>query len=73
MVEGRSALKIVTGKVKRNRLLGRPRNTWKDNVRMDLKEIAIYTKNLVDSDQDKGYWRALYGCGFEPPGFIYHQ
>ena len=26
---------------------------------MDLKEIAINTKNWVDSAQDKDYWRTL--------------
>ena len=27
------------------RPLGRPRRTWEDNIRMDLKEIGINTKN----------------------------
>ena len=26
---------------------------------MDLKEIGIKTKNLVDSAQDRDYWRSL--------------
>ena len=30
-----------------------------DNIRMDLKEIGINTKNLVDSAQDRDYWRTL--------------
>ena len=28
---------------------GRPRRRWEGNIRMDLKEIGINTKNLVDS------------------------
>ena len=26
---------------------------------MDLKEMGINTRNLVDSPQDRDYWRAL--------------
>ena len=32
---------------------------WEDNIRMDLKEININTRNWVDSAQDSDYWRAL--------------
>ena len=39
--------------------LGRPRRRWEDNIRMDLKEIGISTRNLVDSAQDRNFWRAL--------------
>ena len=45
------------------RPLGRPRLRWEDNIRMDLKEIDINTRNWVDSAQDRDYWRAI-----EPPG-----
>ena len=40
-----------------NRPLGRPRSRWEDNIRMDLKEIGINTRNWVELAQD--YWRAL--------------
>jgi hypothetical protein len=30
-----------------------------DNIRMDLKEMCISTRNWVDSAQDMDYWRAL--------------
>ena len=36
-----------------------PRRRWEDNIRMDLKEIGINTRNWVDSAQGKDYWRAL--------------
>ena len=35
--EGRSALKIGTGKPTGKRLLGRPRRRWEDNIRMVLE------------------------------------
>ena len=59
MVDGKSAFKILAGKLTGKRPLGRPRCTWKDKIRMGLKEIAINTRNWVDSVQDRDYWRAL--------------
>ena len=41
------------------RPLGRPRSRLEDNIRMGLKVIGINTRNLVDSDEDRDYWRAL--------------
>ena len=35
------------------------RRNWEDNIRTDLEEIGINTRNLVDSVQDRNYWRAL--------------
>jgi len=51
------AMEIIkaTGK----RPLGRPRSRWEGNIRMNLKEIYINTRNWVDSAQDRDYWRAL--------------
>ena len=51
--------------------LRRPRRRWEDNIRMDLKEIGINTRNWVDSAQDTDYWRALvnghWTSGFHKP------
>ena len=59
MEEGRNALKILAGTPTGKRPLGRPRRRWGDNIRMDLKEIGINTRNWVDSAQDRDYWRSL--------------
>ena len=46
MEEGKRAFKILTGKATGKRPLGRrPRHRWEDNIRMDLKEIGINTRN----------------------------
>ena len=47
--EGRGALKILTGKLKGKRPLGRFRHQWEDNIRMNLKEMAVNMSNLIDS------------------------
>ena len=62
--ESRSDFKIVTGTPAEKRSLGRPRRRWEDNIRMDLKEIGINTRNWVDSAQDRYYWRALVNVTF---------
>ena len=45
MEEGRSAFKILMGKFTGKRPFGRPRRRWEDNIRMDLKELGINTRN----------------------------
>ena len=59
MEEGRSVFKTLTGTLAGKRPLGRPRRRWEDNIRMDLKEIGINTRNWVHSAQDRNYWRVL--------------
>ena len=51
MEEDRSAFKIFTGKS--------PRLRWEDNIRKDLKEMGINTKDFVGCIQDTDYWRAF--------------
>ena len=52
-------LSKLTGKPTRKRPSEKPRRRWEDGVRMDLKEIGVYTKNWVYSGQDRDYWIAL--------------
>jgi hypothetical protein len=39
MGERRGVLIVMVGKPERKRPLGRPRNIWEDNIKMDLKEV----------------------------------
>ena len=59
IVEFRSAFKILIRKPTGKKPLGRPRRRWEDNIRMNLKEIGINTRNGADSTQDRNYWRAI--------------
>ena len=45
MKEGRRAFKILTGTPTGKRHLGGPRRRWEDNIRMNLKEKGINTRN----------------------------
>jgi hypothetical protein len=44
MGEGRGAYRVLVGKPKGKRPLGRPRHRWEDNIKMDFKEIGIMGK-----------------------------
>lgn len=39
MQEKRNACRVLIGKPKLNRLLGRPMHRWEGNVKMDLKDL----------------------------------
>ena len=64
MEEGRSSVKILSGKPTRKILLGWPRRRWEENIRMNLKEIGISTRNWIDLAQYRDYWRALVNAAF---------
>ena len=48
MQQGGSIFQNFNSKPTENRHLGRTRRRWEDNIRKDLKEIGIYTRNRVD-------------------------
>jgi hypothetical protein len=41
MGEGRGVYRFLIGKSEGKRSLGRPRRSWEDNIKMDLREIGI--------------------------------
>jgi hypothetical protein len=59
MEEMRNAYKILIGKCKAKRPLGRPRHKWVDNVRMDLKEIVWEVVNWIHLADNKNQWRII--------------
>ena len=38
----------LTGKSTGKRLLGRPWHSWEGNIRIDIKEISVNTRNSID-------------------------
>jgi hypothetical protein len=55
----RGVFNILTGSSTGKRPLGRSGRRWEENIKIDLKEIDINTRNCVDSTQDRDYWRVL--------------
>jgi hypothetical protein len=46
------------GKLEGKRPPGRPRPTWEDNIKMDIREIG-YSVDWVNLAQDRDQWRVL--------------
>ena len=56
---GRRALNILTVTSTGKRRFEMPRRRWEDNIRMDLKELGINTRNWVHSAQGRDYGEPL--------------
>jgi hypothetical protein len=59
MREGRDVYRVLLGRPEGNRPLGRPRSRWKDNIKMDLREIGTDGANWLRLAQDRVKWRAF--------------
>jgi hypothetical protein len=55
----RNAYRILVGKLKGMRPLGKPRGRWEDDVRMDLRERWWKCVDWIDLAQDRDQWPAL--------------
>jgi hypothetical protein len=59
MGENRSAFKVLVGKPKGNRPLGRLRRKWEDNIKLDVKDMELEDVNWTHLAQVMDQWRAL--------------
>jgi hypothetical protein len=59
MEEGRGVYRVLIGRPEGKRPPGRPRRRWKDNIKMDLREIGIDGTNWIRLAQDRVRWRAF--------------
>jgi hypothetical protein len=55
----RNACKILVGKPESNRLLGRTRRRWEDNIKVDLWRIGFQGVDWTRLAQDRYRRRAL--------------
>ena len=58
MGERRGVHRVLVGKPKGKRSLGRPRRRWEDNIKMDLQEVEV-GEDWMELAQDRDSWRAL--------------
>jgi hypothetical protein len=49
----------IVGKPEGRRPLGRPRRSWVDNIKMNLREIGWDGMDWIDLAQDRDQWRAI--------------
>jgi hypothetical protein len=59
MGKKRNTFKLLVGKSKGRRPLGKPRRRWFDNNKMDLVEVEWGDVDWIGLAQDRGRWRAL--------------
>jgi hypothetical protein len=59
MGERRGAYRALMGKPVGRRPLGRPRHTWEDNIKVDLREVRWGGIDWIDLAQDRGRWLAV--------------
>jgi hypothetical protein len=59
MGEGRGVYRVLVGRPKGKRPLGRPRRRWEANINIDLREIEIDGLNWIRLVQDRVRWRAF--------------
>ncbi|KAJ4452129.1 hypothetical protein ANN_03647 [Periplaneta americana] len=58
MGEFRNAYRVLVGRLKGKRPLGRPRRRWEDNIKMDLREVGYDDRDWINLAQDRDRWRA---------------
>jgi hypothetical protein len=51
MGEGRGVYRVLVGRPKGKRPLGRPRRRWEDNIKMVLREVGIDVANWIQLAQ----------------------
>jgi hypothetical protein len=50
---------VLVGRPEGKRPLGRPRRRWKDNIKMDIKEMGIDGTNRIRLAQDRVRWQGF--------------
>jgi hypothetical protein len=59
MGEERVVYRVLVEISEVKRPLGRPRRSWEDNIKLDLREIGIDGANWIQLAQDRVRWRAF--------------
>jgi hypothetical protein len=59
MWEKRNVYRLLVGKPKGKRPLGRPRHRWVYNIRMDLEEVGWDDVDWIGLSKDRNRWKAL--------------
>jgi hypothetical protein len=66
MGERRGIYKVLAGKSEGKRPLGRPRDRWEDNIKMDLQEVRYGGMVWIKLAQDRDRWRACVNVVMNP-------
>ncbi|KAJ4445269.1 hypothetical protein ANN_07070 [Periplaneta americana] len=58
MGESRNAYRVLVGRPEGKKPLARPRRRWKDNIKMDLREVGYDDREWINLAQNRDQWRA---------------
>jgi hypothetical protein len=61
-----NAYRTLVGKPQRKRPLGRPRRSWVNNMKMDVREIGRGGIDWIDLAQGRDRWRSLVNTVINP-------
>jgi hypothetical protein len=67
MGEERKVYKVLVGKPDGKRPLGRPRRSWEDGVRMDLRETDLGGVDWIRLAQGRDRWRDVVSAVINLP------
>jgi 3-oxoacyl-ACP reductase-like protein len=56
MGERRELYRVLVGKPEQKSPLGRPRNRWEDNIKMDLQVMGCGCMDWIELAQDRDRW-----------------
>jgi hypothetical protein len=59
MGEERKVYKVLVGKPEGKRPLGRPRHSWEDGIRMDVRKIGLGGVDWIRLAQGRDRWWAV--------------
>jgi hypothetical protein len=59
MGEGKGVYRVLVGRPEGKRPLERPRGTWENNIKMDLRQIGIAGANWIRLAHDRVRWQAF--------------
>jgi hypothetical protein len=59
MAEGRGVYNVLVGRPEGKTSLGRPRRSWEDNIKMDLRETGIDGVKWIRLAQGRVRWQAF--------------
>ena len=65
MGERRRVYRVLVGKPEGNKPLGRHRQKWEVNIKMDLQEVGCGGVDWIELAQVRGRWRGPCECGNE--------
>ena len=59
MGQGRDVYRVLARIFEEKRPLGRPRRSWKDNIKMNLQEVGCGGMDWIELAEDRDRWRLL--------------